>query len=178
MKYFTPDLVIRFGSDDDQVANAAAAEWEEVVGRYEQRLQQILSEMPRHLREFAESLLLHDADVWSLARQDGRLLMVLCKDIAPRDVVLLTYQLVAEPIIDKAALPPEHCSSVMQFLYDEIDLSKESGQRIYTQSILFSNGWEVQLQFTDVRVELAEPVYPTLGSRLVPAPPAVIPQSA
>ncbi len=34
MNHFTPDLLARFGSPDDEIADAASAEWEQVQARY------------------------------------------------------------------------------------------------------------------------------------------------
>jgi hypothetical protein len=177
MKYFTPELMARMGSPDAVVANAAAAEWDQVLERYEQGLQKIRADMPQHLRDF-DGLLLHDADVLSIARREEQLIMVLRKDIPPRDVVILTYTLAAEPAINTAALPREESSPVMQFLYDELDVVRDGDQQIYTESILFSNGWEVRLRFRDVRVVVAGSVYPDNGPPGVALAAAVLPQSA
>src|SRR5262249_40139185 len=98
MKFFTPELIERYGSDDPAVARAAEAEWETVHARSVQHLQTIEAGMPPHLREFT-SLLLHDATVQALARDKGRLVMVLKKDIPPRDLVILCYELTDEPVI-------------------------------------------------------------------------------
>ncbi len=164
MKYFTPDLLARLGSSDDAVANAAAAEWDRRQQAYEEELQRIEPELPERVREF-NNLLLHDARVQSLARRDGQLILVLRKDIPPRDLVILTYELAGEPVIDREALPPEVRSEVMDFDFDEFAIVREGGDKLYTQSILFSNGWEVRLRFHDVRFIVAEPLFP-VGSVL------------
>jgi hypothetical protein len=169
MKYFTRDLIERFGSEDDAVASAAQDEWEVVLERYERYLQSIESGLPQHIQEFTR-LLLHDAIVWSIVRQGDRLIVVLRKDIPPRDVVILTYTLTEEPVLDKEALSAEHCGTVMDYLYDEFELIRAEGRNIYGQSILFGNGWEMTLRFSDVQVALAEPVYPLPDTMLVPVP--------
>src|SRR3954452_6768251 len=92
--------------------------------------QSIEAELPAPIREFT-SLLLHDAIVWSIARQGERLLMVMHKDIPPRDVVILTYTLLEEPVIDKEALSPDHCSTVMDYLYDEFELIHQGDRKTY-----------------------------------------------
>jgi hypothetical protein len=177
MKYFTPELMARIGSPDETVANAAEAEWDQLLERYEQRLQQLRADMPPNVRALGD-LLLHDAEVLTIAARGNEFLIVLRKDIPPRDVVLLTFTLAAEPMIDTAALPAEDISPVMQFLYDELDVVREGDQRVYIESILFSSGWEVQLRFRDVQVILADAIYPVVQ----PSQPAVsipvLPQSA
>ena len=177
MKYFTKDLIERYGSADDAVARVADAEWEAVLERYEAELQHVEPELPEHVRAFTR-LLLHDAVVFSIARQHDKLIMVLRKDIPPRDMVTLTYTLVAEPMIRHDVLPVEHCGPQMEFLYDEFELARDGDHPTYAQSILFSNGWEMSLRFSDVQVSLAEPVYPPPGTTLVTMSSPVAAQSA
>ncbi len=159
MRYFTPELIARLNSTDDAVVNAAEAEWDRRLEAYEEELRRIEPDLAEHIREF-NNLLLHDARVESLARRDEQLIMVLRKDIPPRDLVILTYTLAGEPVIDTEALPRETRSEVMEFDYDEFGVLHEGGQTLYIQSILFSNGWEVRLSFHDVRFILAKPLYP------------------
>jgi hypothetical protein len=158
MKHFTKDLIARYGSPDEAVARAADAEWEATLRRYENGLRSIEPELPEHIREFTR-LLLQDAVVWSITRQGDKLLMVLRKDVPPRQAVLLTYTLIAEPVIDREALPPSDRSPVMDYRYDEFELVREGDRKTYAQSILFGNGWEMSLRFSDVEVSVAEPVY-------------------
>jgi len=48
----------------------------------------------------------------------------------------------------------------------------------HQQSIVFGNGWEMTLRFADVRVTLAEPIYPALVPVLVPVSETAIARSA
>jgi hypothetical protein len=177
MKYFTRELKERYGSPDDAVADAAHAEWEAALERYGGYLQSIDGELPEHVRQFNQ-LLLHDAIVWSIARQEDWLILVMRKDIPPRDVVILTYTLTQEPVIDREALPSEHRGPIMDFQYDEFELVRENGRTSYAQSIVFGNGWEMTLRFRDVRVTLAEPIYPLPGTSLVPVSDSAAAKSA
>lgn len=167
MKHFTRDLIERYGSPDDAVARAADAEWEAALERYDRDLRAIEPELPEHVRAFTR-LLLHDAMVWSIARQGDRLIMVLRKDVPPRDVVTLTYTLTEEPVIDREALTPVFRGQVMDFRYDEFEQIRQGGRQTYAQSILFGNRWEMTLRFSDVQVSLAEPIYPPPGAVFVP----------
>jgi Protein of unknown function (DUF4085) len=167
MKYFTRALMEPYGSDEDSVSLAAHDEWEQVLQRYERYLQSIEPKLPESIRAFLE-LRLHDAIVWSIARQGNHLTMVLRKDIPPRDLVLLTYTLTAEPTIDKEAMSPDYREGVMDFQYDEFELINEGDRKLYAQTIQFGNGWEMSLRFSDVQVTVAEPVYPVPGTSLVP----------
>lgn len=159
MRYFTPDLIDRFGSSDSAVANAADEEWEALNEQYESYLRQIEPHLPVHVRAFND-LLLHDARVYSVARQGDHLLLVLHKDIPPRDLVVLRYTLTEEPYINREALSAPHRSPVMDFLYDEFELIHGGERPEYAQAILFGNGWEMRLRFRDVEVIRAEPLYP------------------
>ena len=116
--------------------------------------------------------------VYSMARKGDQLIMVLLKDIPPRDLVILTYVLTEEPYIDPVALPPADRSPVMDFLYDEFDLVRIGDEQHYTQSILFGNGWEVRLRFRDVRVTLAEPLYPSRDTPVLAPPGGMVARTA
>jgi len=177
MKYFTPELIDLLSSSDDDVVDAAEVEWERRLEHYERDLQLIEPELPPHIREF-NGLLLHDARVYSLARQGDRLIIVLRKDIPPRDLVVITYALTEEPLIDREALSPKERSPVMDYLYNEFRLVQDGASRIFEESILFGNGWEVQLRFRDVQFTLAEPIYPLPGTTGTPTGQAFEVESA
>ena len=49
---------------------------------------------------------------------------------------------------------------------------------MYQHSIVFGNGWEMTLRFADVRVTLAEPIYPLAGTVLVPVSETAVARSA
>lgn len=168
MKYFTPELYVRGQAEDEETQDEVDRLWDEAVERYEQDLQRIRPHLPEHVRLFLDELLPHDAVVLSMARQGDKLIMALRMDIPPQDIVTLTYTLVAEPVINTTALPREHYSPRMDFMYDEFDMVEENGRQYYTQSILFSNGWEIQLEFSDVEVARAQTVYPVVRAACLP----------
>ncbi len=151
MRYFTRDLYRRCRSTDETVLDAACAEWEQANEAYERHLQAIEPKFPPPLRELA-TLLLHDAKVQSIARQDNQLILVLHKDIPPRDLVILRYELAGEPVADQFADAPTDWSRPMTFEFDELDIEETGEGKLYTQSIVFANGWMMRLRFRDVRV--------------------------
>ena len=168
MNYFTPELMERLDSSNPAVANAADAEWDRRQAEYEGTLQRLEPELPEHVRAFND-LLLHDARVFTIARSEDRLLLlVLHKTIPPRALIILTYFLAGEPSIDREALPSTERSPVMDYLYNEFDLVRTDDATYYTESILFSNGWEIRLRFHDVQVTRANPIF---------APPGQLPVS-
>jgi hypothetical protein len=161
MNFFTPELLAQLGSADPAAVRAAEAEWERRLQSYEEYLERIEPELPPQVRAFGE-LLLHDARVYGLARNGSEFLLILHKDVPPRELVIVTYELVGEPVVDREARTDDR-SAVMAFDYDELGIVREGGRTLCTQSILFSNGWELRLTFSGVKVVLADPVF--LGVR-------------
>jgi hypothetical protein len=174
MRYFTRDLYNRCRSTDDAVLNAACEEWEQANRAYEQHLQTIEPGFPPHVREFAD-LLLHDAAVQSIARHGTQLILVLRKDVPPRDLVILTYELESEPAVEPFADVRMDWSRPTDFQFDELDVAHEGGGTVYTQAIVFGNGWLMRLRFRDVHATVAQPLYPVVGASL---PAWALPQSA
>src|SRR5262249_22127964 len=120
--------------------------------------------LPHHIRQFLDEILLHDALVLDISRRGGEFIIILRKDIPPKDDVTLIYTLAAEPIINTEAITPKHRSAVMEYMYDEFDLVKESDGNSFMHSILFSYGWEFHLHFTDWRFVIAKQFSPVASS--------------
>ncbi len=175
MKYFTRELYRRCHSTDEVVLNAACEEWEQANEAYERHLAAIEPEFPTHLREFTE-LLLHDARVQSIARQGNQLILVLHKDIPPRDLVILNYELDGEPVVESFTDAPADWSKPTTFQFDELDVVRGGEDKVYSQSIVFDNGWLMRLRFRDVRMTVAKSVYPAAVSGSLPT--FALPQSA
>lgn len=62
MRYFTPELYVRFNSADDEVADQANQSWEEALAEYEKHVATIRDQMPDQVRKLSE-LNLHDAEL-------------------------------------------------------------------------------------------------------------------
>lgn len=163
MKFFTRDLYRRCRSSDEGIVNAACDEWEQTNENYEAHLRTVATRLPTNIREFLE-LLLHDAKVQSIAREGERLIAVLQKDIPPRDLVVLSYELDGEPTLEPFAESPDDWSKPTTFEFDEFEVQEEGGRTSYTQSIVFGNGWLMRLRFRDVHVTLAQPLYPAVAA--------------
>jgi hypothetical protein len=170
MNYFTPDLIDRFGAVEPAVADAADARWEEAGDRYCAYLDSIKAQLPPGLRQLLDDYYLHDAVVFGMGRQDGRFVIALQLDTPPQDLLILTYDLLAEPEILSDVLPRGHrCPTRVEWMYDEVE--RVPGEPAsWVQSVLLSNGWELRLRCHDVHVQRLEPV--------LPAGPASLPQSA
>ena len=173
MKYFTPDLYIHLQEREPEAMDAADAAWAGAVQRYDNYVQTILPELPPAVRQLLEGHYLHDAEVLSAGRQGDTFVILLQLDVPPNDLLSIAYTLAAEPLIDRSALPAAYRSPRMAWQYEELEVCGSGEARHYRQAILFSNGWEIQLPFRDVRLATVQPIYPCPGqAALAPIPNA------
>jgi len=176
MKYFTPELLERVGSLDDDVADAAHADWERAVARWLRRWQKIKPAFPADVQRLVdEQVCLHDALILSIARQRDTLVVVLQRESPAQDLVLLTFTLEGEPQIDPAALPAEHGTGGVTWMYEEFDLDRH--QRCWFE-VLLSNGWAVKLCFRDFRFLIAQKILAVTTGQIVGPVTTVVPRSA
>jgi hypothetical protein len=144
MKYFTLNLLARFRSDDDEIADRAHAEWESAIENYERHWQKIKSAFPAGVRRFEEShLCLHDAELISLARgkapSDDRLLLILQTEPPSCDLVALWFSLTGKPVIEG-----DPAGSL--WAYEEFDLDRNKKPAF---EVLFNNDARIKLRFRD-----------------------------
>jgi len=178
MKYFTKDLLERYGSQDDAVANSADAEWETAIDRYEAYLQTIRPDMPESLRQLEDGFCFHDARILSMGRRDDTFVISLQLDMPPNELVTIIYILSGAPEINKEPFADGKDTPLPWWLYEEIEQVGTDDGKHFVYSILFSNGWEITLPFREVQVSLAEPVYPLPGTVFVPmSTPAAAPSA-
>ena len=95
------------------------------------------------------------------SRQDNRLILVLHKDIPPRDVVLLDYELEGEPIFESFAEAPREWSRPTDFQFDELDIVAEGDRPLYSQSIVFES--EGKLKRADLKGNPPQEIRPWPG---------------
>ena len=159
MKRFTPELLLRFGSEDDQVASSASAEWDQAHQTYVAHLDSIQQKLPKPVQMLLNDYCLHDAKVVSMGR-DERLFSILLQLAEPGDKgILLTYKLVSQPRFKRhSSLADEGVP--LEWLYDELDLLddddepwKEEAYKVFTHSILFTAGRELQLDFYELEFQ-------------------------
>jgi hypothetical protein len=185
MKYFTPDLLGRFGSENDTIALAAQEELEKRSEQYTEYLKRIRDKLPERFRELQERFYLHDARVispwlpfpvefpfapplmalleWS--HQGGwargpwpSFFLALELDTPPREVLVLNYR---EVLIDETSRHrPFQAERVPYFewQHDEIEIIQENGVNLIGHAILFSNGFELRLQFGDFDFAVLKPL--------------------
>jgi len=166
MKFFIPQLMERFGSSDPEISDQANAQWQAAGDRYDAYLTQVAPDLPEGIRHIQDNYSLHDAVVFGMGQQERRFVIILRLDTPLQDMLILTYDLLTEPEIQRDVLPSKHqCSARVEWMYDEVELDTRKPPAC-TQSILLSNGWEVRLCFRDVHVQEMQPVLPLCG----PAP--------
>lgn len=176
MKYFTPNLIDRAGSLDDDVAYAADKEWELALVRYQQRLEKILKALPESVRRFeARQVCLHDSKVVSMGRQGDLFLMVLELEPPAQRIAVLTFTLVAEPEINPRVLPGGPDSTSAEWLYEEWDLDR---RKRYSFEVLLSNGWSVKLRFSAFDFQIVQKILPTVNGQPAQSANATVPRSA
>ncbi len=152
MKYFTPDLMLRYGSQDDDIADAANEEWERQQEAYLSRLKQLDPILPRSLRSLLKRFYLHNAKVSTLALDKGSTFVLnLQLDGSGNGGLQLTYRLTAplkihrHPEIDEGATP-------LEWLYDEVELVNEEPPT-FQHNILLNDGSELEVRFRGLTVK-------------------------
>lgn len=152
MKFFTPQLILRGGSLDDVVANAAEVEWEEAIEAYERQLTDIRSSLPPTMIGFLDAYNLHDARVLVLALSEDDQSAELLVQPAGKDASLLSlnYTLAEAPRVIRHQELAEPAAP-LEWLYDEVSTVPGSPDS-FTHQILLSSGTEVGLTFRQFKV--------------------------
>lgn len=159
MRFFTPDLVVRFNSDDDGAADAADAEWEAAVKRYRDYLRLLRPRMPSAVQKLI-NLNLHDADLLAVEQaiepvspfpDEPSWAAVAILSVNVRGTVhsllyALWDRLREHPAPADWPFSHERC----HWLYDEIDAAGD--RRAFWHRILLSDGRILEVPFTSVVV--------------------------
>jgi hypothetical protein len=148
MRFFTPELYLRFNSDDDRVADEADNEWERTLTAYRRHVEAIEPQMPVHVKELSQ-LHLHDAPLlaWHDADPDVCILTVM----QGGELISLVY--VLADAIEVAVAPPDWPLPVdpINWLYDEMEHSAND-KKVFEHRILLSDGRVIHISFTSVIV--------------------------
>jgi hypothetical protein len=186
MIFYTPELLERFGSKDDDIADAAIDEVEQRADDYVRHGDAIESKLPPRLRDLLNQFYLHDARVIShpplmitdvdwleRALRSGLPLgwrvfgprehrlpsywIPLELDWPPREALVLQYRWVQ---IENAELHEslfDECP-YLEWLHDEIELVQDGESTEFLHSILFTRGFELQLRFKDFGFAMLKPM--------------------
>ena len=106
MNYFTRELIESGQSKDPAILNRHEELWDEACERYFKRLDNLKGGMPPGLRQLVDNYYLHDAVIRGMGQRNRSFLLVIQLDTPPESLLTFVYDLVEEPVIDKAALAP------------------------------------------------------------------------
>jgi hypothetical protein len=165
MKYFTRERYLALQNFEEAAMDAADADWEEAVERYDAYLQSIRPELPESVRQLLEGFYLHDARVLSMGQRGETFVISLQLDVPPNELVTITYTLAGPPEVKTETFPWADPAAVVDWLYEEIELVREGDGHYFVHSILFGNGWEVRIPFRAVHLATAFPLLPLPHSR-------------
>jgi hypothetical protein len=182
MRFFTPDVLERFHSQDAQVVLAAQEELERRGAQYLHSLEQIGPSLPSRFRELLDGFYLHDARVLADASLSGAdpasiehslrsgslsfearrgptpsCWIPLRLDTPPGEILVLHYRSVE---IEDAALHEclfEECP-YLEWQHDEVELVRAGEEAELRHSILFTRGFELRLRFKDFDFATLKPM--------------------
>jgi len=163
MRFFTPELYIKFISPDDAVADRADEDWEAAISEYRRRLDLLWAKMPSHVQKLAR-LCLHDAEF--LAFEEPIEPISPLPDFGPfplclRFAILSVKQ--GDRILsliyvlgDRVRRHPSEGSWPFSnlrphWLYDEVDLAP-TGLRTFLHRVLLSDGTVIEIPFVSVMI--------------------------
>ena len=148
MKFFTPELYVRFNSTNASVANRADADWERALTAYRKHLRSIRLKLPASAVCLANDTCLHDAEYLGFSKMTmpamtGDVAMIAVrKDGA---VNFLVYVLDSEPLVARPLESDAFDVSQSHWLYDEVDVV---GASVFQHEILLSDGRVLSVRFT------------------------------
>ena len=174
MKYFKLDLLTRCRSLDDDVAEAAAEEWEQAITDYRARIKAIRLRLPTGARRLFANFSLHDAKLLAIlsGKRSPRFTLLVRLEGTPSqpgDVLELDYLIVAGKHGGIAfrkhhQLPQKDGPGAAWILYDEFDLDEQ--RTFFTHSLLLTGGHEIEVRFHNLRIRpLTEVLFSPLELR-------------
>ncbi|MFO0845798.1 MAG: hypothetical protein U0797_26015 [Gemmataceae bacterium] len=170
MKYFTPERYLRLQNPDDSSAWLAAHnEWDEAVRAYWAEVRALLERLPKKrwadgIRQFVKQGSLHDGTVTSCWYEGSQKLKLQVQPELPGErLVLLEYTLAQEPTVLRNQLPGEYIGEGrVEWMYDELGPvpGTQGGEFGFLHAILLSNGWELTIPFTRLRISRCQSILP------------------
>jgi hypothetical protein len=141
MKYFTADLYAQYNSRELAAADRANTQWDKAEKRYTARLGRIRSRLPAKVRQLADKLCFHDAELISLGRSTAGAHLLLREGNL---LHLLSYRLSQPLVVSKPHRSHAFSPNAVRWLYDEVDLLRSGN---YCHGILLSDGRELRIVF-------------------------------
>ena len=157
LRYFTPDLYLRFNATDARMAEEADADWARATAAYAQHLKDL--KLPKDVESLSK-LSPHDAAVTAISEATNfegapGLLIELHHEGKGKALI---YSLKGETRTEPA--PPKWPFNKVPklWMYDEVDAGVESG--VFFHRILFSDGAILEIPFIKIIG-----VFPTSNSK-------------
>jgi len=163
MRFFTPELYLRFNSSDDDIADRANEEWEEALEGYGEQLTRLRSKMPSPVRELAD-MCFHDWDFLGLdlrnqalngwnGHQDANLWLefAIVSLHEKNEVISLIYTIWDHVRENEPQTDWPFSKNRSHWMYDEIDLAPNRNE-LFVHRILFSNGRVLEIPFRSVMI--------------------------
>lgn len=137
MKYFTPELLDRFRSDDVEISNQADKEWDLKEKEYVQEIKNLKLSHKLMKYNFHDFMVLHifNEETYNIVLEKGK------------EFFILMYHLTKPPNIIKHKIESGK-SNPLEWQYDEF-----GENAYYTHNILLTSGIEIELEFDKVKVE-------------------------
>jgi hypothetical protein len=155
MKYFTPELLARTRSPDDDVAEAAAAEWERAIAAYNSRLNEIRRKLPLGARQLLKHVSLHDARLLTIGLANNELVLTFRlpgSGSKSGGGLELRYTLIGQPeLVHQVNGASRAVPSPRWLLYDELELATQGQQTAFKHSLLFADSLELRILFSHLR---------------------------
>jgi len=160
MRFFTPELYLRYNSADDADADRADEDWERAIREYKDHLSKFSKEMSSRVKDLAENLCLHDAELLSLQEDtlESSGLPIFPVSVAivslkkDSKIVIIIYSLGSKVVQSRPLEEWPFSKLRTHWLYDEIDLEKQRPY-LYWHRILLSDGRVISIPFVDVIVQ-------------------------
>lgn len=161
MKYFTPELYVRFNSPDEKEVEDAHEQWERSIELYQDHLQAISRRLTDSVRVLANSLCLHDAivlsvtgmpmplEVVSLPVTNGTASLAVLTTRHGPTMACLVYLLAQQPSIHPSATEWPFSKDKLHWLYDEFDVLPNGIQQ---HEVLLSDGRAIKFQFHELQL--------------------------
>ena len=178
MRFFTPELYVRFNSSDDEVADLANDEWEIAIESYQKHLDQIRDRLPSHVRNVSE-LCLRDAEVLTFqkeiqvpaalfdASRSGPAWSVMAMlGLKQGDAIWTLLYFLADRVREYPA-PADwpFAKQKKHWLYDEIDLAP-GFPHVYLHRVLYSDGSVAEIPFGSV-IAMSMPLHEATAHKSV-----------
>jgi hypothetical protein len=153
MKYFTVERWVDMqNTADERHFRAAHEQWERALNDYRQALEAMRLQLPHRLRVFAERECLHDGVILNSWRRGSSVSILLDVNPPSASLFLLQYSDVDSARMLDSGMPREYRTPDPDWMYDEVavepgEAAAEPAGRVFTHSILLSNGWELFIRF-------------------------------